>query len=193
MNLRPPRLTPLCPRDESRSRPQASSWGPRGAGTSMASAAEGRSWALRLAMCRRSVLSLCGKASLRSRGTLNLAAVHRTAATQYTEAWVGRGAGRGLRTAPKWGASSEPGGLTTDPELQARLTNTHRRQSLSMSRRTWAPATSFSLFSTRGRWPHGGSRPGVPRNPTVLLNAENGLSEQKHILPGPTEVCSTMC
>lgn len=87
----------------------------------MASAAEGRSWALRLAMCRRSVLSLCGKASLRSRGTLNLAAVHRTAATQYTEAWVGRGAGRGLRTAPKWGVPSEPGGLTTDPELQARL------------------------------------------------------------------------
>lgn len=56
--------------------------------TLMASAADGRSEAWRLAMSRRSVLSLRGRASLWSRGTLNLAAVHRTAATQYTEAWV---------------------------------------------------------------------------------------------------------
>lgn len=56
--------------------------------TLMASAADGRSEAWRLAMSRRSVLSLRGRASLWSRGMLNLAAVHRTAATQYTEAWV---------------------------------------------------------------------------------------------------------
>lgn len=55
--------------------------------TLMASAADGRSWALRLAMCRRRVLSRRGRASLWSRGMLNLAAIHRTAATQYTEAW----------------------------------------------------------------------------------------------------------
>lgn len=34
-------------------------------------------------------MSLRGNASLRSRGTPNLAAVHRMAATQYTEAWEG--------------------------------------------------------------------------------------------------------
>lgn len=56
--------------------------------TLMASAADGLSEAWRLAMSRRSVLSLRGRASLWSRGTLNLAAVHRTAATQYTEAWM---------------------------------------------------------------------------------------------------------
>lgn len=164
----------------------------------MASAAEGRSWALRLAMCRRSVLSLRGRASLRSWGTLNLAAVHRTAATQYTEAWVGRRVGRGLTTAHERGPSSEPGGPTTDPELHARLwpgalTSTHRRQSLSMSRKTWAPATPSSLLSTKGQWPRGGPRPRVPQNPTVLLNADNRLPEQKHVLPVPTEACSRMC
>lgn len=55
--------------------------------TLMASATDGRSWALRLAISRRRVLSLRGRASLWSWGTLNLAAVHSTAATQYTEAW----------------------------------------------------------------------------------------------------------
>lgn len=60
--------------------------------TWMASAAEGRSWALRLAMSRRRALSLRGSASLWSRGTLNLAAAHSTAATQYTEACIEEGA-----------------------------------------------------------------------------------------------------
>lgn len=55
--------------------------------TLMASATDGRSWALRLAISRRRVLSLRGRASLWSWGTLNLAAIHSTAATQYTEAW----------------------------------------------------------------------------------------------------------
>lgn len=64
--------------------------------TLMASAADGRSEAWRLAMSRRRVLSLRGRASLWSRGTLNLAAVHRTAATQYTEAWVVGRQERGL-------------------------------------------------------------------------------------------------
>lgn len=68
--------------------PETMSRPDHGAVTLMASAADGRSEAWRLAMSRRSVLSLRGRASLWSRGTLNLAAVHRTAATQYTEAWV---------------------------------------------------------------------------------------------------------
>jgi hypothetical protein len=72
--------------------------------TLMASATDGRSGARRLAMSRRKVLSLRGRASLCSRGTLNLAAVQRTAATQYTEAWVEverRGVGSGAsRTRP---------------------------------------------------------------------------------------------
>lgn len=56
--------------------------------TLMASAVCGRSWALRLAMSKRKVFSLRGRASLWFWGTLNLAAVQRTAATAYTEAWV---------------------------------------------------------------------------------------------------------
>lgn len=64
---------------------------PSSVGTLTASAADGRSCALRLAMCRRRVFSRRGRASLWSRGTLDLAAVQRTAATPYTEAWGRQG------------------------------------------------------------------------------------------------------
>lgn len=90
----------------------------------MASAADGRSWALRLAMCRRSVLSLRGRASLWSRGMLNLAAVHRIAATQYTQTpgWR-RGDGRlAQQTCPRSGpAKGAPGTVPQGWELLQNL------------------------------------------------------------------------
>lgn len=101
----------------------------------MTSAADGRSWALHLAMSSRRALSLRGRASLRPRGMVNLAAIHRTAATQYTEAWVeeemlayselpplqapprapGAHAHRTTAVGTPPGTSSEPGGPTADP------------------------------------------------------------------------------
>ena len=165
VNLRPAHLTPPCPRDEGLSRPWASSRGPSGryldrlrGRRPLLGAASGHVQKECLEPTWQGQLAVSGDAELGGRPQ-----------DRGHTVYGGLGGERGGPWAQNFPqAGGRPQSLEVSPQTpsckpgSAWLTNTHRCQSLSVSRGTWAPAIPLSLLSTRGRWPHGGSRPGVP-------------------------------